>query len=212
MSLTTTVNEKLNLQAWQASNTATFLSYFCTSKTMCWAIHTLTCYIIYVCANCWCEHSAWFHIRQTNMCQKWEMLFSSVRCSWRIDEFSYMSSVSDMSWLWFLALCDICCYIKTWQSYTKNNPHTGNHEFCIVGTAKDQTTWHLCYENNPQNGNHVNESNCQIRNHGNCVIGTTVSLETMAIVLNVHPSERNPWQLNYKNVFQTGNHSNSVTE
>lgn len=90
--------------------------------------------------------------------------------------------------------------------------HIRNHDFCIVGTAKDQTTWHLCYENNPQNGNHVNESNCQIRNHGNCVIGTTVSLETMAIVLNVHPSERNPWQLNYKNVFQTGNHSNSVTE
>lgn len=70
--------------------------YFCTSKTMCWVFHTWTCYIMYVCANCWCEHSAWFHlmIRQT-MSQKWGMLFSSLRCSCRIDDFSYMSSIFD---------------------------------------------------------------------------------------------------------------------
>ncbi len=72
------------------------------------------------------------------------------------------------------------------QLYYKNNPHTGNHVFPIIGTAKDHKTWHLCYKNNPQNANHgmyVIESNGQTKNHGNCVIGTTVSLETMATVL-----------------------------
>lgn len=153
-------------------------------------------------------------IRQTHSNQKWETLFSSLRCSCRIDDFcqaylrwrvmTVMTLIFGITWFTLLE--------KTMTIVLKkNNPHTWNHGISIVGTAKDQKTWHMSYRNYPQNGNHVIGSNCQTRNYDNCVIGTTVSLETVATDSQEHVLAWKPCQLCYRYIPQKEGHGNWVT-
>ncbi len=152
--------------------------------------------------------SAWFHlVRQTNASQTWGMLFSSLRCSCRIDDFSCMSSISrvrDFGIMWTLVV----------QLYYKNKPSPGNHEFPIIGTAKDHKTWHLCTKKPSPNANHGSmwfKATVRTKNHGNCVIGTTVGLETMEIVLHVYPLRKDAMaDCVIESNGQTKNHGNCV--